>query len=187
MDRKKIYTFLVAMAAILLTCMTLFSPLQPSIKLTIRIILLLSSIVSWIIFRKRKYPSGVLLSSSLIALNLAFLIVTPFTLQLLHLNINSPKGVALSKLSDSFIISTVIIIVFLVAKQPLKTIYLAKGRLVTGIITGLIFFFLFGLLALKNFGQPDSALVYLYKAMKINPSVSFLTDPYLLAERESGG
>jgi len=154
MNRKKIYSYLVAMAAILLTCMTLFTPLQTSFKLIIRIILLVLSIIAWIIFRKRNRSLGMSLSFSLIALNLAFLIVTPFTPGLLHLDLNSSKGFALSKLSDSFIISTVIISVFLIAKQPLKSIYLAKGRLVTGIVTGLIFFLLFGFMALKNFGQP---------------------------------
>ncbi|HBE40395.1 MAG TPA: hypothetical protein DDW27_04190 [Bacteroidales bacterium] len=41
--------------------------------------------------------------------------------------------------------------------------------------------------ALSLAGQADSALVYLYKAMKIDPSISILTDPDLLAVRESGG
>ena len=38
--------------------------------------------------------------------------------------------------------------------------------------------------ALSLAGQADSALVYLYKAMNIDPSVSFLTDPDLLSVRE---
>lgn len=39
--------------------------------------------------------------------------------------------------------------------------------------------------ALSLAGQADSALVYLYKTMNIEPSVSILTDPDLLAVRES--
>jgi tetratricopeptide (TPR) repeat protein len=41
--------------------------------------------------------------------------------------------------------------------------------------------------ALSLAGQADSSLVYLYKAMKIDPSISILTDPDLLAVRESKG
>ena len=39
--------------------------------------------------------------------------------------------------------------------------------------------------ALSRAGQPDSALVYLYEVVKIEPSVTILTDPDLLAVRES--
>jgi tetratricopeptide (TPR) repeat protein len=41
--------------------------------------------------------------------------------------------------------------------------------------------------ALSRSGQTDSSLRYLYKAIKIEPSLSALTDPDLLAVRESGG
>lgn len=41
--------------------------------------------------------------------------------------------------------------------------------------------------ALSRSGQTDSSLRYLYKAVKIEPSFSVLTDPDLLAVRESGG
>jgi len=39
--------------------------------------------------------------------------------------------------------------------------------------------------ALSLAGQPDSAIIYLKKAVEIKPSVSILTDPALLAARES--
>jgi hypothetical protein len=41
--------------------------------------------------------------------------------------------------------------------------------------------------ALSLAGQPDSAIGYLEKVVEINPSVSILTDPDLLAARESPG
>ena len=41
--------------------------------------------------------------------------------------------------------------------------------------------------ALSRSGQTDSSLRYLYKAVKIEPSFSVLTDPDLLAVREFGG
>jgi len=41
--------------------------------------------------------------------------------------------------------------------------------------------------ALSRSGQTDSSLRYLYKAIKIDPSLSVLTDPDLLASRESNG
>ena len=134
--------------------MTLFSPMPVNIKLTLRLLLIIITAVIWFICRKQNYHRVSLIAFSFLIQNLAFLIVTPFTSQFLNLNLNSSKGIALSKLSDSLIISTVIIISLLIAKHRLKSIYLTNGRLLAGILTGLFFFFLFGFLAFKNPAQP---------------------------------
>jgi membrane protease YdiL (CAAX protease family) len=144
------------LSIMLIVFMTLFSPIPAKTKLIIRIILLASSFIAWIIFLRKKHIPQRDISFALMALNLAFLIVTPFTSAFWNLKADTSQGFALSKLSDSLIISLVIIIAFLVAGYRLKNIYISKGRLTAGLITGILFFLLFSYLALNNPHQkPD--------------------------------
>ena len=62
----------------------------------------------------------------------------------------SSKGFALSKLSDSLIISLVLILSFIFGGYKLKSIYLTKGRLIPGLIIGILVFTVFGYLAISN-------------------------------------
>ncbi len=154
MKRNTIIIFAITFLVLLATTMTLFTPMPGNIKMVLRLILILISITAWLGFKRQKYHRASLLSFSLFVLNLAFLIVSPFTSEFLNLDITRPKGIALSKLSDSLIISTVIIVSVIIAKQSPKSIYLTRGRLVAGLAIGLFFFLLFGFLAFKNPGQP---------------------------------
>jgi membrane protease YdiL (CAAX protease family) len=81
----------------------------------------------------------------------------PFTPDFWNLNQETSEGFALIKLSDSFIISSVIIVSFLLAGYTLKNLYLRKGRLIAGLVTGILFFLLFGYLALNNPQQKPEA------------------------------
>ena len=154
MKVNTIKNFAIAFLALLATTMTLFTPMPGNIKIVLRLLLITFSFAAWLLFKKRNNHIASLLGFSFFVLNLAFLIVTPFTSELLNLDITRPKGIALSKLSDSFIISTVIIVSVLIAKQPLRSIFLTTGRLVAGASIGFFFFLLFGFLAFKNPGQP---------------------------------
>ena len=153
MKTRSVGIYLFVFLALLAVNMTLFTPIPGILKISLRLLFIIISAISWVICRKRNYHVASLIAFSFLSLNLAFLVVTPFTSQFLNLNLNSSEGLALSKLSDSLIISTVIILSFLIAKQPLKSIFLTKGKLTAGILTGLIFFVLFGYLAFKNPGQ----------------------------------
>lgn len=134
----------------LMVCITLFYPFSANVRLLIRVLLLTISIIAWSISKKMELSRGSVLAFSFVALNLAFLIVTPFTSGFWNLDVNTSKGIALSKFSDSAIISIVLISSFLIAGYRLKTIYLTMGKLIPGIITGIIFFLIFGYLALTN-------------------------------------
>lgn len=147
---NRICTFLLILFVILIVCFTLFSPIPSNIKLIIRIILLAVFFVSWRIFHKKNLTNAKDIAFALMALNLAFLIVSPFTTEFWNLEMETSKGFALSKLSDAVIISLVLIISFIVAGYKLKSIYLTKGRLIYGLIIGILFFILFGYLALNN-------------------------------------
>lgn len=153
MQRKTLSVFAVVSLALLGTNMTLFTPMPGAIKIVIRLLLIILSVTAWVLFKRENYHRASLLSFSFFALNLAFLIVTPFTSEFLNLDISHPKGIALSKLSDSLIISAVIIISFLMARQSSRSIYLTTGRLLAGIVIGIVFFLLFGFLAFNNPGQ----------------------------------
>ena len=153
MKGNTIKIFAIAFLSLLATTMTLFTPMPGNIKIVLRLLLITFSLAAWLLFKKRNNHIASLLGFSFFILNLAFLIITPFTSELLNLDITRPKGIALSKLSDSLIISTVIIVSVLIAKQPLRSIFLTTGRLVAGVSIGFFFFLLFGFLAFTN---PDS-------------------------------
>jgi len=104
-----IFKFLLAFLVMLIVCMTLFSPTPDGIKLIIRIILLAVFFVSWMWFHKKGLQDLKNLAFAFMVINLAFLIVSVFTTKFWGLNIETSKGFALSKLSDSVIISTVYI------------------------------------------------------------------------------
>jgi membrane protease YdiL (CAAX protease family) len=150
MKTNKLITFLMVFLVMLIVCMTLFSPIPATTKLIIRVILLAIFFIAWRWFQKKDKTDLKNLAFSFMALNLAFLIVTPFTSEFWHLNRNTSQGFALSKLSDSVITGGVLIISFLIGGYKLKNIYLAKGRLLSGFLIGTIAFIAFGYLAINN-------------------------------------
>jgi membrane protease YdiL (CAAX protease family) len=150
MKNIKFYIYLLVFISMLLVCMTLFSPFPGNIKLLIRILLLTLSFIAWRIFKKRDLSRASLIAFAFLALNLAFLIVTPFTSSFWNLDIQTPKGFALSKFSDAAITGIVLISTFIIAGYSLKSIYLTRGKLIAGLITGMLFFVIFGYFAMNN-------------------------------------
>jgi membrane protease YdiL (CAAX protease family) len=128
----------------------LFSPIPANIKLIIRIILLSLFFALWRWFSRKELADFKNLAFAFMVLNLAFLIVSFFTTEFWHLKTDTSQGFALIKLSDSFIISIVLICSFIFAGYKLKSIYLAKGRLLPGLLTGLLVFIILGYLAINN-------------------------------------
>jgi len=134
----------------LAVCMTLFSPIPGNIKLIIRIVLIVVSYFLWRWFNRRDMTELKNLAFAFMVLNLAFLIVSVFTTKFWGLDMETTNGIALSKFSDSAIITVVLVFSFLIAGYRLKTIYLSRGKFIPGIITGIVFFLIFGYLALNN-------------------------------------
>jgi membrane protease YdiL (CAAX protease family) len=150
MKTNKFITFLLAFFVMLVVSMTLFSPIPGNIKLIIRIILLTLFFASWRWFYKRDMTDLKNLAFAFMALNLAFLIVSVFTTKFWGLDMESGKGLSLSKLSDSAIISGVLILSFILGGYKLKSIYLTGGRLIPGLIIGILVFIVLGYLAINN-------------------------------------
>jgi membrane protease YdiL (CAAX protease family) len=150
MKPNKLITFLIVMIVMLAVCMTLFSPIPGNIKLIIRVALLTLFFALWRWYHKKDLTDLKNLAFAFMVLNLAFLLVSLFTPEFWHLKSNTSQGFALSKLSDSVIISTVLIITFLAGGYKLKSIFLAKGRLIAGLLIGIIIFTIFGYLAINN-------------------------------------
>lgn len=147
---KKLFQFIAITGVMLIVALSLFSPVPFAVKLVARILLIALFFSGWLFFRKKNNKNARDLSFVLLALNIAFLIVTPFTAGLWNLKIDTARGFALSKFSDASIIGTVICLVFLLSGYRLKDIYMVKGRLLPGLVTGLLFFLLLGYLALNN-------------------------------------
>jgi membrane protease YdiL (CAAX protease family) len=150
MKTNKFITFLLTFLVMLVVCMTLFSPIPGNIKLIIRIILIAVFFASWKWFHKKELKDLKNLAFAFLVLNLAFLIVSPFTAEFWHLKADTSKGFALSKLSDSLIISSVLILSFIIGGYKLKSIYLTSGRLIPGLIIGILVFIILGFLAINN-------------------------------------
>lgn len=150
MKTNKFIAFILVFAVMLIVCMTLFTPIPGNIRLILRIIFLVIFFVAWRMFHARGLTDLKNLAFAFMALNLAFLIVTPFTAEFWHLKPDTSRGFALVKLSDSAIVSAVLIISFIIGGYKLKSIYLAQGRLIPGLLIGAIVFVIFGYLAINN-------------------------------------
>jgi membrane protease YdiL (CAAX protease family) len=150
MRTSKIITFLLVFLVMLVVCMTLFSPIPRNIKLIIRIVLLAVFFVSWRWLHIKELTELKDLAFAFFVLNLAFLAVTPFTSGFWHLKPDTSQGFALSKLSDSVIIGAVLILPFIIGGYKLKSIYLTRGRLIPGLLIGIIIFIVLGYLAVNN-------------------------------------
>ncbi len=150
MKTNRFLTFLIVLSVMLAVSMTLFSPLRANIKLIIRIVFLAMFFVLWRWFHKKDLQDLKSLAFTFMVLNLAFLIVGVFTPEFWHLDTETSKGFALIKLSDSVIISGMLILSFILGGYKLKSIFLNGGRLVPGLIIGILVFILFCYLALNN-------------------------------------
>ena len=150
MNSNKLFKYIGIAIVMLLVCMTFFTPIPHTFRLIIRIFFPILFFFLWRYFLKRGNIETKDLCVAFFTLKLAFLVALPFTSEFWNLDQRTSKGIALIKLNDSFIISTVLIVSSLIAKYDLKSIYLAKGRLITGLVTGIIFFVLFGYMALNN-------------------------------------
>jgi len=146
----KTVEFFVILIIMLAVSMTLFIPIQNSIKLMIRIVFIVIFLILWVLLNKKNLTAAQNLAFALLILNIAFLIVSFFPSSFWNLQMESSRGFALSKLSDSIIISLVIILSFIIGGYKLKSIFITKGRLITGIIIGVLFFIVFGYLAINN-------------------------------------
>jgi membrane protease YdiL (CAAX protease family) len=150
MKKNIFFTFLIVLSVMMAVCMTLFLPMSAYIKLIIRIIFLAIFFISWRWFHKKDLLNLKSLAFTFMVLNLAFLIVGVFTPEFWHLDTETAKGFALIKLSDSVIISGILILSFILGGYKLKSIFLNGGRFVPGLIIGILVFILFGYLALNN-------------------------------------
>ena len=108
------------------------------------------------ICKKKKKHNLKNLLYSVLAVNIVFTVVMFFTTGLWNFNIQSAKGLALAKLSDSAVLSFVVIILFLLAGYRWRDMYIVKGRMLIGIVIGLILFSLMAYLAIFQPGKEIS-------------------------------
>lgn len=163
METKKLLSFF----PILLICLAIFmlnitfaGKISGTILMIIRIVLIGLFFTAWQLFKRKKQIHAKNLAFIFMVINLAFFIVSFFTIELWNLNLNSAKGIALMKFSDGFIISFVLIGSFLVGGYKLNDIFISRGRLTLGLSIGFLTFILFGLYALLSSKQPiESAFI----------------------------
>lgn len=154
------FIILFILAVVFMINITFTSKIPNSILLLIRVILIALFFGVWRFFQRKKRENFKNLAFTLMVINLAFFIVSFFTNDLWNINIESSRGIALAKLSDSVIICFVLIFAFLIAGYKLKDIYIAKGRFIIGLTIGFLTFVLMGLLAL-NYSEPPIEFIFL--------------------------
>lgn len=150
MKTYKALEFFVILIIMLVVTLTLFTPIAANNRLLIRITLIAVFLVSWILLNKSNLITFRDLALTLLILNIAFLVVSFFTDEFWNLQMETSKGFALSKLSESLIISAVVILSFVATGNKVNSIYLTKGRLILGISIGVLLFIVFGYLAINN-------------------------------------
>ncbi|HCC70319.1 MAG TPA: hypothetical protein DEQ09_04095 [Bacteroidales bacterium] len=133
---------------------TFAGSIPASIMLIIRIAFIMVFLSGWIVFRRTGNKNFGDLFFILMAVNLAFLVVSFFTTDLWKLDIETPRGIALAKMSDSIIIFSVVLMPLFLSGFKLKDIYISRGKLLPGLIIGMLSFLLMGFLAIKNPEQP---------------------------------
>lgn len=146
---------LILLAFVFLINMT-FAPLLPgwSLLLIRLALILVFGSLWWISVKGAFTPSWSNLFYLLSVLNIAFLIVSFFTAENWELDLTRPAGVALAKLSDSVVISCILIVGVLVMDWEPKDIFLDKGKFRLGTTMGVLSFLLMGYLAMMNPENP---------------------------------
>ncbi|HBH24844.1 MAG TPA: hypothetical protein DDY13_15665 [Cytophagales bacterium] len=161
--KYKLLSFLIILSilgVVFMINITFTSKIPNTILLFIRVILIALFFGAWKFFQIWRQEDFKYIAFTLMVINLAFLIVSFFTNDFWNINIESSRGIALAKLSDSAIICFVLIFSFLIAGYKLKDIFLVKGRFIIGLIIGFLTFILMGLLAL-NYSEPPIELIFL--------------------------
>lgn len=157
MKTNKLLSFfpvLIIVLAVFILNMTFAGKISGTILMAIRIVLIGLFFTTWKLFNRKKQTHAKNLAFTLMVVSLAFFFVSFFTTDLWNLNLESAKGIALAKLSDSFFICLVLISSFLIGGYKLKDIYLTKGKFSLGLIIGFFIFILMGYLAINNPEQP---------------------------------
>ena len=148
------FTILIIVLAEFLLNMTFAPKISWTAMIIVRIALFVLFFMVWRVLSKKKESTAKNIAFTLMVVNLAFFIVSFFTANLWGLNLESAKGIALAKLSDSFIISIVLIISFIIGGFQLKDIYLTKGKLALGLMIGIVSFIIMGYLAIISTKHP---------------------------------
>jgi membrane protease YdiL (CAAX protease family) len=148
--------FLLILGVFLLN-MTFAGRLSSGVLLLTRVLLTAVFAAGILVFRMVRNDHARKLSFILMTVNLAFLVVSFFTTGFWGIDLQTPAGIAYAKLSDSVIISLVLLAMFFLGGYRPKDVYLATGRLVPGLIIGILAFILMGFLAMNNPDQPLEA------------------------------
>jgi len=153
---------LVILLGVFLLNMTFEGSVPGPLLKIIRAAFIIVFLSGWIVLKKKGRRQVSDLYFTLMTINLAFLVVSFFTIDLWRLDIETSRGIALAKMSDSIIISAVVITGLAIGGFRLKDIYITSGKLIPGLLIGVVSFLILGFLAIKNPEAPIST--YFIKA-----------------------
>ncbi|MBD3178143.1 MAG: CPBP family intramembrane metalloprotease [Candidatus Latescibacteria bacterium] len=155
---KILYSFLYLIigSAVFFTSLT-FRPLigQPLLLMLQLLIIAILSFAYVLLSRKEEIEQKELVYCFLAAA-VALTILTLFQAESIGITADTPRGVALAKLFDSVIIVAVLLVLLKLAGFEFKSIYITRGRLVAGLITGMVTFVVMAFLAVTKSGNEKS-------------------------------
>lgn len=120
--------------------MTFKAMIQPPILLILQLSITIVLALLCFIFKKKGQVAYRDIAFAFLAASIALTAVSFFDIEQFGVAVNTPHGIALAKFSDSAIIVAVLVFLFRVSKYGFDSIYIAKGKLASGIAIGLITF-----------------------------------------------
>ena len=156
--------FLLIGLIIFFTNITFASKIPPPLLIIAQVsIILICALVylTLLLNKKEKFRD---ITFSFLTASVALTGVHLFSINKLGISINTPSGLAFTKLFESAIIIGIIILMFKIAKYKLNSIYISKGKLLLGLIIGIVTFsgmLLLGPPTPVNINIPEFYLKYL--------------------------
>ena len=132
--------FLLVGSIIFFTNITFASKIQQPILITAQLFIILINGLVYFVLKKNNKIIYRDIAFSFLSAAVALTGVSILSLNKFGITINTPEGLAFTKLFESVIIIGIIILMFKIAKYKLEFIYLCKGKLLIGLIIGVTTF-----------------------------------------------
>lgn len=132
--------FLVIGLTIFFINITFASKIQQPVLILSKIIIIITCALVYFILKMNNKGKLQDIAFAFLSAAIAYTCVGLFPINNLGLSINTPEGLAFTKLIESVIIIGIIIFMFKIAKYELKSIYLCRGKLLLGLLIGVVTF-----------------------------------------------
>jgi len=128
--------FLVVGSIIFFTNITFAPRINQPLLITVQMTIILVLLLAYVFFKKTKNEAFRDITFSFLTASAALTVLHFVPVARLGFSINTPQGLAMTKLFESLVIIGVILVMFKLAGYHFNTIYITKGKLLAGLIIG---------------------------------------------------